>query len=87
MRKTTRVLGGLDILDLRELIFEVRDAEGCGFCASALGYAVFTEALSWEELRANVPEAATLHFEEGTAQPRLVQLRHVKEELIPVEAV
>ena len=41
MRKTTRVLGGLDILDLRELIFEVRDAEGCGCCAKGVGICSF----------------------------------------------
>jgi hypothetical protein len=76
MRKTTRVLGGLDILDLRELIFGVRDVDGCGFCARALGYAIFTEAETWEELRANVREAAALHFEDGPVQPRLVRLHY-----------
>ncbi len=69
-----------------ELIFEVRDAEEGGFFARALGHAIFTEADTWEELRANVLEASTLHFEEGPVQPRLVQLHYVKDELIPVEA-
>ena len=69
-----------------ELIFEVRDAEEGGFCARALGYAIFTEADTWDELRTNVIEAASLHFEDGPVQPRLVQLHYVKDELIPVEA-
>ena len=69
-----------------ELIFEVRDAEEGGFCARALGHAIFTQADTWEELRANVLEAATLHFEDGASQPRLVRLHYVKDELIPVEA-
>ena len=69
-----------------ELIFEVRDADEGGFCARALGHAIFTQADSWEELRANVLEATTLHFEESSEQPRLVQLHYVKDELIPVEA-
>ena len=69
-----------------ELIFEVRDAEEGGFCARALGHGIFTQAETWEELRANVLEAATLHFEESPVQPRLVQLHYVKDELIPVEA-
>ena len=68
-----------------ELIFEIRDAEEGGFCARALGHAIFTEAETWEDLRANVLEAATLHFEDGPAQPRLVQLHYVRDELIPVE--
>ena len=62
-----------------ELIFEVRDAEDGGFYARALGHAIFTEAETWEELRANVLEAASLHFEDSPVQPRLVQLHYVKE--------
>jgi hypothetical protein len=65
-----------------ELIFEVRDAEEGGYCARALGYAIFTEADTWEELRANVLEATSLHFEEAAEQPRLVQLHYVKDEFI-----
>jgi len=71
-----------------EVIFEVRDAEEGGFWARALGYAIFTEAGTWDELRANVLEATAVHFEgEDDAQrPRLVQLHYVKDELIPVAA-
>ena len=69
-----------------ELIFEVRDAEEGGYYARALGHAVFTEAETWEELRVNVLEAVSLHFEDAQTQPRLVQLHYVKDELIPVEA-
>ena len=69
-----------------ELIFEVRDAEEGGYCARALGHAIFTEAETWDELRANVLEATALHFEDDAAQPRLVQLHYVKDELIKVEA-
>jgi predicted RNase H-like HicB family nuclease len=77
---------GLAILSCMELIFEVRDAEEGGFYARALGYGIFTRAETWEELRANVLEAASLHFEDGPVQPRLIQLHYVKDELIPVEA-
>ncbi len=57
-----------------ELIFEIRDAEEGGYSAHALGHAIFTEAETWEELRANVLEATSLHFEDDPARPRLVQL-------------
>ncbi len=69
-----------------ELIFEVRDAEEGGYYAKALGYGIFTDAATWEELRANVLEAISVHFEDAPMQPRLVQLHYVKDELIPVEA-
>ena len=69
-----------------EIIFEVRDAEECGYFARALGYSIFTQADTWDELRKNVTEAATLHFEDEPVQPRLIQLHYVKDELIPVAA-
>ena len=69
-----------------ELIFEVRDAEEGGYFARALGHSVFTDADTWDELRANVQEAVALHFEDEPVRPRLIQLHYVKDELIPVEA-
>jgi hypothetical protein len=54
--------------------------------ARALGHAIFTEAETWGELRRNVLEAVSLHFEDTQEQPRLVQSHYVKDELIPVEA-
>jgi len=69
-----------------ELIFEVREAEEGGYCARALGYAVFTEAETWEELRANVLEAAALHFEDSPHKPNIVQLHYTRDELIPLVA-
>jgi len=69
-----------------ELIFEIRDAEEGGFYARALGHGIFTEADSWDELRANLLEAVSLHFEDATKRPRLVQMHYVKDELIPLEA-
>lgn len=69
-----------------ELIFEVRDAEGGGYYARALGHGIFTEAETWEELRSNVLEAISVHFEDGPVYPQLVQLHYVKDELIPIAA-
>jgi predicted RNase H-like HicB family nuclease len=69
-----------------ELIFEIRDADEGGFYARALGHGIFTEGDTWEELRANVLEAVSLHFEEAPVRPRLVQMHYVRDELIPVEA-
>ena len=69
-----------------ELIFEIRDAEEGGYYARALGHSIFTQAETWEELRANVLEAVTVHFEGTQERPKLVQMHYVKDELIPVEA-
>jgi predicted RNase H-like HicB family nuclease len=74
------------MLNGMELIFEVRDGDEGGFCALALGFGIFTQAETWEELRQNVLEAVSLHFEDSSEQPRLLQLHYVKDELIPLEA-
>jgi predicted RNase H-like HicB family nuclease len=69
-----------------ELIFEVREAEEGGYVARALGQSIFTEAETWAELRDNVLEATSLHFEDAPEKPKLIQLHFVKDELIAVEA-
>jgi hypothetical protein len=61
-----------------ELIFEIRDAEDGGYYARALGHSIFTEADSWEELRKNVVEAVSLHFEDDIVRPRMVQLHSLR---------
>jgi len=65
-----------------ELIFEVREAEESGYTASAPGHSIFTEAETWEELREGTREAASLHFENAPAQPELIRLHLVKDEVI-----
>jgi predicted RNase H-like HicB family nuclease len=60
-----------------ELIFEVREAEEGGYVARALGQAIFTEAETWQELRDNVLEVTSLHFEDAPAKPKLIQLHFV----------
>ncbi len=59
---------------MADLIFEVRDAEDGDYCARALGYAIFTEAETWDEVRANVLQATSLHFEDGPEHPRLIHV-------------
>ncbi|MGH9605342.1 MAG: 2-phospho-L-lactate guanylyltransferase [Terracidiphilus sp.] len=69
-----------------ELIFEVREAEEGGYVARALGPAIFTEAETWRELRDNVLEVTTLHFEDAPLKPKLIQLHFIKDERIAIEA-
>jgi len=69
-----------------ELIFEVRESEESGYVAQALGYSIFTEAETWQELRSNVLESALLHFENEAEIPRLILLHFIKDELIAVDA-
>jgi len=69
-----------------ELIFEVREAEEGGYVARALGPAIFTEGETWQELRDNVLEVTSLHFEDAAEAPKFIQLHFVKDELIAIQA-
>jgi hypothetical protein len=66
---------------MSELVFEVtQDADG-GFVAEALGESIFTEADSWDELRANVREAVQAFYFDGQAPDR-VRLHLVRDEVL-----
>ena len=65
-----------------EIIFEVQESPEGGFEARALGYAIFTEAATLDELREMVRDAVRCHFH-PEASPRLIRLHLVKDEVIP----
>jgi hypothetical protein len=57
-------------MHMPELVFEViQEADG-GYCAECLTENIFTQANTWDKLRANVVEAtAAFFFESATASP------------------
>lgn len=59
---------------MNEIVFEVtEDAEG-GFSAEAIGESIFTQADSWDELKANVKEAVQAFYFDS-APPRFISVR------------
>lgn len=68
-----------------EIIFTVEESPEGGFAARALGYSIYTQADSLEELRAMVQDAVKCHFDVAT-RPRVIRLHWVKDEVLPVEA-
>jgi hypothetical protein len=64
-----------------EIVFSVHEAPEGGFVARALGQSIFTEADTIDELRAQVRDAVSCHFDEGKA-PRIIRLHFVREELL-----
>lgn len=70
---------------LKEIIFEVREDEtDGGYTASALGYAIHTEADTIEDARRNVREAVECFFEETDEMPVIVRLHFVRDEVLPM---
>lgn len=67
----------------KEIIFLVEEAPEGGFQARALGYSIFTEADTFEELKGMVQDAVQCHFD-TEEMPRLIRLHMVKDEVIAV---
>jgi predicted RNase H-like HicB family nuclease len=65
-----------------EIIFLVEeDIEG-GYTARALGFPIFTEGETIEEIKENVKDALRCHFEKVEDIPPLIRLHIVREELV-----
>ena len=65
-----------------EIIFEVIEAEEGGYCASALGYGITTQADSLAELRAMVRDAVAFYFDDPDAAPGIIRLHFVRDEVL-----
>ncbi len=64
-----------------ELIFEVNEAEEGGYNARSLGHDIFTQADTWDELKANIREAIECFFDDDEEHPRIVRLHFVRDEV------
>ena len=65
-----------------EVIFSVHESPEGGYEARALGYAIFTQADSMDELRTAGRDAVRCHFDPGSV-PSVIRLHIVKDEVIP----
>lgn len=66
---------------MNELVFEVMQESDGGFVAEALGESIFTEADTWESLRANVREAVAAFYFDRPA-PSRIRLHLVRDEVL-----
>jgi predicted RNA binding protein YcfA (HicA-like mRNA interferase family) len=58
---------------VKEIIFMVEEAPEGGYTAQALGYSIFTEADTWDELKEAVQDAVRCHFDENE-KPAVLRL-------------
>lgn len=65
-----------------EIIFEVTEAEEGGYCATALGCGINTQAETLEELRAMVRDAVDCYFDDPAQAPRIIRLHFVRDEVL-----
>jgi hypothetical protein len=52
---------------MKELVFDVMQEADGGYTAEALGESIFTQADSWDELKANVREAVQAFYFDSVA--------------------
>ena len=64
-----------------EIVFDVTQETDGGFTAEALGEDIFTQADTWEDLRANVREAVEAYGFDQADKPS-VRLRLTREEVL-----
>lgn len=64
-----------------EIIFYIEESLDGGFEARALGFDIFTDGGTEDELKINIRDAVHCHFDEGEA-PQIIKLHFVKEEAI-----
>jgi len=67
-------------MSMTEIIFIVEESHEGGYEAKALGYSIFTEAETVNELKDNIKEAVRCHFEVDV--PKIIRIHYIKEEVI-----
>ena len=68
---------------MSEIVFLVEEAPEGGFTARALGYSIYTEGDSWDDLKAAIQDALACHFEDEQ-KPRIARLHYLREEVMAV---
>ncbi len=66
-----------------EIIFDVQESPEGGYEARALGFPIFTEADSLDELKTMLRDAVVCHFG-NSEKPGVIRLHMVKDEVISV---
>ena len=66
-----------------EIIFYVEDSMEGGFEARALGYPIFTQGDTKEDLINNIKDAVECHFE-PEKMPHIIKFHYVREEVIAI---
>jgi hypothetical protein len=64
-----------------EIIFAVSESPEGGYEARGLGYGIYTEADTWEELKEMVRDAVRCHFDEKEG-PDVIRIHLVRDEVI-----
>lgn len=65
-----------------EIVFLVEESPEGSYQARALGYSIFTEAVSLPELKEAVRDAVRCHFDDDQDRPRVIRLHFARDEVL-----
>jgi hypothetical protein len=65
---------------MQEIIFVINESLEGGYEAEALGFSIFTEGENWDDLKENIIEAVSCHFDDKVQ--RIVRMHFVKDEVL-----
>ena len=65
---------------MSEVIFVINESIDGGYEAEALGLSIFTEGENWTELKENIIEAVSCHFDDNVK--RIIRMHFVKDEVL-----
>ncbi len=71
-------------MNSQEIIFEIVESPEGGYEAHALGYSIFTQAGTKEELEEALKNAVNCHFDGHAARPSIIRMHIVQDKLIAV---
>ncbi len=66
---------------MNEIIFILEEDFEGGYTAKALGFPIFTQGETLEEIKNNIKDALRCHFDEEDKIPKIIRLHIVKEEV------
>jgi predicted RNase H-like HicB family nuclease len=67
---------------MTELVFQIEEDPDGGYTAKAVGASIFTEADTLDQLRDNIRDAVTCHFEKAEDRPKIIRLHFTRDEVI-----
>jgi predicted RNase H-like HicB family nuclease len=67
---------------MKEIIFLIEEDPDGGYNAQGLGFSIFTEGDTLNDLKVNIREAIKCHFENELDIPQIIRLHFIKEEIL-----
>jgi len=68
---------------MSEIIFIIENSDEGGYTAKALGFSIYTEGETLEELKENIKDAVKCHID-AKELPHIVRLHMVKDEVMAI---